>query len=153
MAKKKPVPAARATQPRRGAPLPITPENREAAGLALRTIFLNVFRHNSTRLNSARYEAGWRFTVSMLWREDEVVPCPAAVGKENKGRTSHQVDLEFSISVADLALSIRIRVDDAGLVTDFPSVWLGQNYMTELRDVLGRHFGLAYPKVEDRPQG
>src|SRR5262245_64279599 len=100
VAQKKPGP----THPHRGVPVPTPPENREAAGLALRTIFLNVFRHNSTRLNSARYEAGWRFTISMCWREGEPVPCPAAVGHMDKNRTGHQVDVEFSVSVTDLAL-------------------------------------------------
>jgi hypothetical protein len=150
VAKKKPGPPLRPSVPTRGTPVP-TPEDRAAAGLALRTIFLNLFRYNSTRLNSAKYESGWRFTVSMCWRDGDPVPCPAAVGHENKGRIGHQADVEFSVSVADLALSTRIRVDDAGLVTDFPNVWLGHSYVKELREVLGRHFGLAYPKVEDEP--
>jgi hypothetical protein len=149
VAKKKPGPA----HPRRGVPVPTPPENRAAASLALRTIFLNIFRHNSTRLNSARYEAGWRFTISMHWREGEPVLCPAAVGHMDKNRTSHHVDVEFSVSVTDLALLTRIRVDDAGLVIDFPSVWLGGNYARELHDVLGRQFGLTYPKVEGELKG
>ena len=112
-----------------------------------------LFRHNSARLNSAKYESGWRFTVSICWRDGEPVPCPAAVGHENKSRTGHQVDVEFSVSVTDLALSTRVRVDDAGLLNDFPSIWLGHAYVKELREVLGRHFGLSYPKVEDEPAG
>jgi hypothetical protein len=149
VAKKKPGPplhSAIAT----GGPTP--QEHRAATGLALRTIFLNLFRHNSTHLNSAKYESGWRFSVSLCWREGDPIPCPAAVGHEDKNRSGHQVDVEFSVvSFPDLALSTRIRVDDAGLVNDFPSVRLGRGYAKELREVLGRHFGLSYPKVEDVP--
>src|SRR5713101_7599669 len=86
-----------------------SPEYRAAGGLALRTIFLNLFRHNSTRLNSAKYESGWRFTISICWREGNPVPCPAAVGHEDKSRSGHQVDIEFSVSATDMALLIRIR--------------------------------------------
>jgi hypothetical protein len=131
--------------------VPTPPEHRAAAGLALRTVFLNLFRHNSTRLNSAKYESGWRFTVTVCWRDGDPVPCPAAVGHVDKNRTGHHADVEFRVSVTDLALSTRIRVDDAGLVRDGPSVRLGGNYAAELREVLGRQFGLSYPKVEDEP--
>ena len=153
MARKKPGPVPSQGVPRRGPPAPTPPENRALAALALRTIFLNVFHHNGARLNSARYEARWRFTVTLCWREGEPSPCPAAAGHENPGRTSHQLDVEFGVSVADLALSARLRVDDAGVAVEFPSVWVGGDYVGELREALGRHFGLAYPKVEDEPQG
>jgi hypothetical protein len=149
VAKKKP--AARPRSAIAGAPALL--ERRAAAGLALRTIFLNLFRHNSTRLNSARYESGLRFTVTVCWREGEEAPCPAAVGHEDGSRAGHQADVEFSVSVTDLALLTRMRVDDAGLVTAFPTIRLGRGYGKELREVLGRHFGLVYPKVEDEPTG
>ncbi len=130
---------------------PASPEDRAAAGLALRTIFLNLFLYNSTRLNSARYESGWRFTISICWREGDPVPCPAAVGHEDTNRSGHQVDIEFSVSVTAPALTIRVRVDDAPPVDAFPSVRLVRGYARELRETLERHLGLTYPKVEDKP--
>ena len=149
--KKKHAPQSRSAITTAGAPA--LQEQRAAAGLALRTIFLNLFRYNSTRLNSAKYESGWRFTITVCWRESDAVPCPAAVGNEDKSRANHQADIEFSVSVTDLTLLTRMRVDDAGLVTDFPTVRLGRGYTKELREVVGRHFGLLYPKVEDKPAG
>jgi hypothetical protein len=128
-------------------------DQRAAAGLALRTIFLNVFRHNSARLNSARYESRWRFAIIICWREGEPVPCPAAVGRERVGRAGHQVELEFSVSTLDPALVMKMRVDDATLVEDFPPVRLVRGYPKELRALLDEQFGLSYPKVEDEPLG
>jgi hypothetical protein len=151
VSKKKPAPQPRSAIATAGAPA--LQEQRTAAGLALRTIFLNLFRHNSTRLNSARYESGWRFTITICWREGDSVPCPAAVGHEDRSRANHQADIEFSVSVTDLALLARMRVDDAGLMTDFPTIRLGRGYARELQEVVGRHFGLLYPKVEDKPAG
>ena len=132
---------------------PSIQELRATARTVLRTIFLNVFRHNSACLNSAKYECGWRFTITICWREGEPVPCPAAVERENKSRAAHQVDIEFSVVAAENALRTKIRVDDAGLQDNFPSISLGQNYANELRVHLSQRFGLAYPKIEDEPVG
>jgi len=126
---------------------------RATAGLALRTIFLNLFRHNSERLNSARYESRWRFTVTLCWRDGEPTPCPAAATHVKGDRAGHQVEIEFSVAVTDLALVMRMRVDDAVLVESFPSVRLARGYPKELRALMERHFGLAYPKVEDQLVG
>jgi hypothetical protein len=153
VAKKKSGPSLRDTLPNRGVPVPTTPEHREIADLARRRIFLNLFRHNSARLNSAKHESGWRFTISICWRDGDPVPCPAAVGHEDKGRTGHHLEAEFRVSVPDLALSIRIRVDDGGSLGDLPRIGIGGDYAGELRAALGRHFGLSYPKVEDEPAG
>jgi hypothetical protein len=129
------------------------PGQRAAAGLALRTIFLNLFRHNSTRLNSAKYESGWRFTITICWREGEPIPCPAAVGHAIENRTGHQIDVEFSVSIVDATLIIRARVDDSSLRENFPGLSLGRGYAKELRPLLEKHFGLTYPRSEDEPIG
>lgn len=126
------------------------PAQKEVAARALRTIFLNLFRHNSARLNSARYESGWRFTINICWREGEPIPCPVAVGLENKGRAGHQVDIEFAVSIVDTILSTKIRVDDAQVLDRFPSIQLGTGYIKELRPLLEQHLGLKYPKVEEQ---
>jgi hypothetical protein len=125
-------------------------EQRAAAGLALRTIFLNLFRHNSERLNSARYESRWRFTITMCWRDGEPIPCPSAAAHVKQGRAGHQVEIEFSVSVADHSLVTRMRVDDAVLVESFPAVRLTRGYPKDLRVLLERHFDLAYPRGEDQ---
>ena len=129
----------------------IMPAQKEAASRALRTIFLNLFKHNSARLNSARYESGWRFTLNICWRDGEPVPCPVAVGREIAGRAGHQVDIEFVVSIVDATLSTKIRVDDAHTLDPFPSIKLGTGYVKELRALLEQHFNLAYPKVEEEP--
>ena len=121
-------------------------EQRTAAGLALRTIFLNLFRHNSERLNSARFESRWRFTITLCWRDGEPVPCPSAAAHVKNGRAGHQVELEFSVSIADHSLVMRMRVDDAVLVESFPSFLLARGYPTELRVLLELHFGLSHPR-------
>jgi hypothetical protein len=125
-------------------------EQRAAAGFALRTIFANLFRHNSERLNSARFESRWRLIFTICWRDGEQVPCPAASAHAKPGRPGHQVEIEFNVAVAELALVMRMRVDDAVLVENFPAVRLTKGYPKELRALLERHFGLAYPKVEDQ---
>jgi hypothetical protein len=153
VAKKKPGPSLRDTLPNRGVPVPTPPEHSAVADRARRRIFLNLFRHNSARINSARYESGWRFIVSVFWRDGDPVPCPAAVGHEDKARTGHHLEAEFRVSVPDLVLSIRIRVDDGGSLGELPKIGIGGNYAAELRAALGRYFGLSYPKVEDEPAG
>jgi hypothetical protein len=127
------------------------PAQKEVASRALRTIFLNLFRHNSARLNSARYESGWRFTINICWRDGEPIPCPVAVGLENKGRAGHQVDIEFVVSILDATLSTKIRVDDVQALDLFPNIQLGAGYVKELRALLDQHLGLRYPKVEEQP--
>jgi hypothetical protein len=129
------------------------PGQRAAAGLALRTIFLNLFRHNSARLNSAKYESGWRFTITICWREGEPIPCPAAIGHVIEGRGGHQVEIEFSVSVIDATLVTRTRVDDAALRDNLPSVPLRRGYAKELRALFEKHFRLSYPKAEEEPLG
>jgi hypothetical protein len=129
----------------------LLPAQKEVAALALRTIFLNLFRHNSARLNSARYESGWRFTLNICWRDGEPIPCPVAVGREITGRAGHQVDIEFVVSIVDATLSTKIRVDDAHTLDAFPSIKLGTGYVKELRALLEQHLGLVYPKVEEKP--
>lgn len=129
------------------------PDQRVAAGRILRTIFHNLFRYNSARLNSARYESGWRFTITICWREGEPTPCPIAVGHENASRAGHQVDIEFSVSIADSTLLTQVRVDDARLKDSFPSILLGRGHPKELRVLLEKQFGLSYPKVEEEPAG
>lgn len=128
-------------------------EQRAAAGLALRTIFLNLFRHNSGRLNSARFESRWRFTVTVCWRDGEPVPCRAVEGHVKPGRAGHQAEIEFSVSVVESSLVTRMRVDDSALVENFPAVRLARGYAKELRALLEAKFGLAYPKVEDAVLG
>jgi hypothetical protein len=128
-------------------------EQRAAAGVALRTIFLNLFRHNSARLNSARYESRWRFTITICWRDDEPVPCPAVAAHVKNGRAGHQAEIEFSVAAAELSLVTRMRVDDAALVENFPAVKLVRGYAKELRTLLDEKFGLTYPKVEDAAIG
>jgi hypothetical protein len=108
------------------------PAQKEVAARALRTIFLNLFRHNSARLNSARYESGWWFTINICWQEGEPIPCPVAVGLENKGRAGHQLDIEFIVSIVDALLSAKNRVDDAPALERFPSIRLGTGYVKEL---------------------
>lgn len=128
-----------------------TTEHRAAGGQALRTIFLNLFRHNSAKFNSAKYESGWRISISLCWREGTPAPCPATRGLEDPNRTGHQVDIEFSISAVDMALLTRMRVDDGLLVDKFARVSLGKGYAAELSKALKQHFGFSYPKVEDKP--
>ncbi len=147
MAKKKPGPSTRDTFSSK--PIPMPPEQKGIADAMRRRIFLNLFRHNSTRINSARYESGWRFTISICWREGDPVPCPAAVGHEDTNRTGHHVDVDFHVAIADLAISIGIRVDDGVLLNDFAKIGGAGRYVPELREVLERRFGLSYPKVED----
>ena len=149
VAKKKPGPPHRSAIAAPG--WSASPELRAAGGLALRTIFLNLFRHNSTRLNSAKYDSGWRFTITICWREGNPVPCPAAVGHEDTSRSGHQVDIEFGLSATDMALLIRIRVDDGTLLDNFARVGLGRGYAGELGKMLRQQFGLSYPKLEDKP--
>jgi hypothetical protein len=120
---------------------------------ALRIVFLNILLHNSARLNSAKYECGWRFTLTICWRQGEVVPCPAAVGHEASGRAGHQVDIECNVLVPENALRIRLRVDDSRQLENFPTVGLGEGRARELQSVLAEHLGLAYPSVEKRPVG
>ena len=118
------------------------PKQRAAAAQALRTIFLNLFRHNSSRLNSAKYESGWRFTITICWREGEPVPCPVAVGHVFENRAGHQMEIEFNVSIAENNLMTQVRVDDVRLQNIFPSVSLGRSYAKELRR-LDQHFGLS----------
>jgi hypothetical protein len=128
-------------------------DQKALAGRTLRTIFYNVFRHNSLCLNSAKYEARWRFTINICWREGEPVPCPAAVSREKDGRGGHQAEIEFSISAIEPTLTMRMRVDDASLVESFPSIPIRRGYAKELRVLLKEQFGLDYPKVEEEPVG
>jgi hypothetical protein len=151
MAKNKPAPQSRSALSKTAESM--LPDQRAAAARALRTIFLNLFRHNSARLNSARYESGWRFTITICWREGEPTPCPAAVGQENKGRAGHQVDIEFVVSIVDITLMTKVRVDDAHTLDGFPSIPLNKGYAKELRALLDQQFGLTYPKVEEVPAG
>jgi hypothetical protein len=126
---------------------------RAVAERTLRTVFLNLFRHNSTKVNSAKFESRWRFTINVCWRDGEPVPCPAAIGHQQSGRAGHNAEIEFSVSVVESELVTRMRVDDAVLVEDFPSVRLVRGYPKELGVLLQKRFGLAYPTVEDQPVG
>ena len=127
--------------------------HRKEAGHALRTIFLNLFRHNSARLSSAKYESRWRFVIIICWRDGESLPCPAAAGRERIGRNGHQAEIEFSISVVEPSLVVRMRVDDSVLNESFPNVLLVRGYAKELRVFLEAQFGLTYPKFQDVPIG
>ena len=59
------------------------------------------------------------------------------------------MDIDFHVSVVDLAISIGIRVDDGMLLNDHAKIGGTGRYAGELREVLERRFGLSYPKVED----
>jgi hypothetical protein len=144
-------PAALRSDPRQNEPS--LQDLRAAAKDALRIIYLNIFLHNSTRFNSARYECGWRFNFTICWRDGDPVPCPAAVGYEIAGRAGHQLEIECNVSVVENALHIRLRVDDARLLDNFPPVSLGEGRARELQSVLAQQFGLAYPSVEGRSIG
>jgi len=128
-------------------------DQRTAARNALRIIFLNVYSHNSICLNSAKYDCGWRFTITICWRDGEPIPCPAAVGHVIEGRAGHQVEIEFSVLTAENAVKFRVRVDDARLLDNFPSVSLSHDHAMELQRLLREHLGLAYPRVENQPSG
>ena len=112
---------------------------KEAASLVPRTIFLNLFKHNSavSTQRDMNRDGGSRSTSVGGTGEPFLVQWRSG---ERSRAAGHQVDIEFVVSIVDATLSTKIRVDDAHTLDPFPSIKLGTGYVKELRALLEQHF-------------